>query len=76
MLMGCIRNVFQGVLKHLFPSPQDDASGGACHEAAFDPDQFPESMRQRLQQNATKSTTNSADPNNNKQDEIQEHPSR
>jgi hypothetical protein len=66
MSMG-IRNVLQGVLKHLFPSPQDDAGGGACHEAAFDPDQFPESMRQRLKNSGPEAAPENPDSSTNKQ---------
>jgi len=38
----------QAVVNRIFPRPTDETSGGACREAAFDPEQFPESMRKIL----------------------------
>jgi len=46
--MACIRDIMQAVVNRIFPRPTDETSGGACREAAFDPEQFPESMRKIL----------------------------
>ena len=40
-------NLFSKVLGRIFPRPED---GNACHEAAYDLDQMPKVMREKLEQ--------------------------
>ena len=49
------------VLGRIFPQPED---GNACHEAAFDPEQMPDAVREKLEQaKAKEAAAKSADKN-------------
>lgn len=56
-----MNKLIEKVLGRIFPQPEN---GNACHEAAFDPEQMPEAMREKLEQaNAKETAAKSANEN-------------
>ena len=55
-----LKNVLKTIRDRLLPSIDSQSDGtGHCHEAAFDPDSFPETVKQQLQK---KQPTDSESP--------------
>ena len=47
-----LKNILKAVSDRLLPSIDQKEDGtGHCHEAAFDPDSFPETMKKQMRKN-------------------------
>ena len=57
-----LKKLLKKIGDRLLPSIQTKEDGtGHCHEAAFDPESFPETLRQQMRKNQSLSTKNDSD---------------
>jgi hypothetical protein len=62
--VSMLKKILKTISERLLPSIDQKADGtGHCHEAAFDPDSFPETMKQQMRKNqSSASKSESGDP--------------